>query len=246
MKDSEFIQLLNLYLDHEISPADAVRLEAAVQSNPARRRVYQQYCRMQKACKLLTSEFESEAATATPAKVVPFEDGAEAVPRRAMGGWYALGGFAAAAACVAIVFIGRGRQGAGAEATLASTVPAPAQVAPAAVAKTAVASIAVPAAPRSGLQRSSGLFAADTLLLANQTSAQAVLASASQADQSQFNWIKTLEIAPMQQQRVAVDELRFDVRPASLQPDGRALGNRTAVPTPGNDPQEMVILQFSR
>ena len=28
MKDSEFLELLNLYLDHEISPADAARLEA--------------------------------------------------------------------------------------------------------------------------------------------------------------------------------------------------------------------------
>ena len=30
MKDSEFLELLNLYLDHEISPADAARLEAEV------------------------------------------------------------------------------------------------------------------------------------------------------------------------------------------------------------------------
>ena len=35
MKDSEFIELLNLYLDHEISTADAARLEAEVQANPA-------------------------------------------------------------------------------------------------------------------------------------------------------------------------------------------------------------------
>ena len=39
MNDSEYIELLNLYLDHEISAADAARLEAEVQSNPARRRI---------------------------------------------------------------------------------------------------------------------------------------------------------------------------------------------------------------
>ena len=36
MKDNEFIELLNLYLDHEISQEDAARLEAEVQRNPAR------------------------------------------------------------------------------------------------------------------------------------------------------------------------------------------------------------------
>ena len=35
MKDSEFIELLNLYLDHEISAADAVRIEAEVMTGDA-------------------------------------------------------------------------------------------------------------------------------------------------------------------------------------------------------------------
>ena len=62
MKDSEFTELLNLYLDHEISAADAARLEAEVQINPNRRRVYQEYCRMQKACKLLAHDFACESS----------------------------------------------------------------------------------------------------------------------------------------------------------------------------------------
>ena len=53
MKDSEFIELLNLYLDHEISAADAARLEAEVQTHAAHRAMYQNYCRMQKACKMV-------------------------------------------------------------------------------------------------------------------------------------------------------------------------------------------------
>ena len=64
MKDSEFIQLLNLYLDHEISGADAARLESEVQTNAARRQIYQQYCRMQKACRMIAADFETEPASA--------------------------------------------------------------------------------------------------------------------------------------------------------------------------------------
>jgi hypothetical protein len=62
MKDSEFIELLNLYLDHEISADNAARLEAEVQGNPERRRVYRQYCRMQKACTLLANDFNGQEA----------------------------------------------------------------------------------------------------------------------------------------------------------------------------------------
>ena len=36
MKDPEFIELLNLYVDHEITSVDAARLEAEVAQNPAR------------------------------------------------------------------------------------------------------------------------------------------------------------------------------------------------------------------
>lgn len=60
MKDCEFLELLNLYLDHEIAPADAARLEAEVRSSPERRRTYVQYCRMQKACSLLAAEFAAD------------------------------------------------------------------------------------------------------------------------------------------------------------------------------------------
>ena len=52
MKDREFIQLLNLYVDREITADDARRLEIEVASSPERRKVYDQYCRIQKACQL--------------------------------------------------------------------------------------------------------------------------------------------------------------------------------------------------
>ena len=101
MKDSEFIELLNLYLDHKITAADAARLEAEVLQNPARRRVYQDYCRMQKACKILAQDFVEEAVPANP-KVVAFATARRAGSRT---GWILGGSFAAAAACVALVFV---------------------------------------------------------------------------------------------------------------------------------------------
>ena len=99
MKDNEFIELLNLYLDHEISPADAALLEAEVQRNAERRHVYQQYCRMQKGCTLLAADFTSD----TPA-VVALQPRTR---RAAFPNLYAVGGLMAAAACVAFVLLGR-------------------------------------------------------------------------------------------------------------------------------------------
>jgi len=43
MKDREFIELLNLYVDREISAEDALRLEREVATDPKRREVYDQY-----------------------------------------------------------------------------------------------------------------------------------------------------------------------------------------------------------
>jgi anti-sigma factor RsiW len=97
MKDSEFIKLLNLYLDHEISPDEAVRLEAEVARDPARRQLYRQYCQMQKACVVLASQFEA-AGTPPPAETL-----ADRTAGRSQAGLW-LGGLAAAAAFA--VFVG--------------------------------------------------------------------------------------------------------------------------------------------
>ena len=67
MNDTQFIELLNLYLDHEISPSDAARLEAEVQRNAKRYRVYREYCQMHKACALLSPAY----ASATTCPVIP-------------------------------------------------------------------------------------------------------------------------------------------------------------------------------
>src|SRR5471032_2854782 len=92
MNDREFIELLNLYLDREISAVDALRLESEVVADPKRREVYDQYCRMQKACTMLSLE-QVEASDLADRNIVNF-------PSRS--GW-SLGptalGLAAALAC---------------------------------------------------------------------------------------------------------------------------------------------------
>ena len=97
MKDHEFIELLNLYLDHEIGAEGAARLEAEVTNNLARRRIYRQYCQMDRACSQLSEKFEGAAPE--PARV--------ATPARRSWSWSAsvYAGGLAAAACVVVVAV---------------------------------------------------------------------------------------------------------------------------------------------
>lgn len=98
MKDSEFIELLNLYLDHEIGSADAARLETEVQQNPERRRLYRQYCAMQKACTELAVQYVDVEVPAP--KIASFS------PRRQA--WYPAA--LAAAACLTVFLFIRSRE----------------------------------------------------------------------------------------------------------------------------------------
>ncbi len=97
MKDSKFIELLNLYVDHQISPADVALLEAEVQRTPERRRVYREYCMMQKACSELGETFRGEATAPQP-KLVQFP------ARRNANSMPYFAAFGAVAACAAVVF----------------------------------------------------------------------------------------------------------------------------------------------
>jgi hypothetical protein len=99
MKESRFIELLNLYIDQQISPDDAALLEEAILQNPRRRQVYLQYCRMHRACTIVLDRSQSEnEVEATAGRVVAF-----AAPRRSHRGYYAAG--LAAAACVTLVAV---------------------------------------------------------------------------------------------------------------------------------------------
>jgi hypothetical protein len=96
MKESKFIELLNLYVDQQISPEDAALLEEEILRDLRRRKIYSQYCRMHRACGLALKQ--DQARNQAEEKVVAFAE-----PRRSHWGYYVAG--AAAAACVALVAV---------------------------------------------------------------------------------------------------------------------------------------------
>lgn len=148
MKDTRFIELVNLYIDRQISPDEAAELELEIQSNARRREVYHDYCRMHRATKLVYESFRAQAgedssrANYQPGSIARIQ--ARARQRRAR--WmYAAGGLAAAA-CVAFVFmVGRGPSPVAAAPEMLASAPASARVESVArvAAKPDVASVAV-------------------------------------------------------------------------------------------------------
>lgn len=237
MKDSEFIELLNLYLDHEITAADAARLEAEVQINPARRKVYQQYCRLQKACKVLAADYattESGAAAEAGKKVVAFDAAvatAAAERSQRVRGLYSFGGLAAVAACVAFVLVNRGTPNAATEQAVVAApstmavAPAAPVAAPSPAVRGGIVSVAGNRAPSPRVQPT---LVSEQLFLSN-SSTNALLTAAVQDSAKQLDWIANLQLAPLSQ-RLHVEELRFDARPATLRPEVRTLGEPQAQP----------------
>ena len=102
MTHEKFIELLNLYLDGELPPSEASALEREIHANVARRRIYRQYCQMQKACGALAERFREEASPAAQ-----FRSGAVVeLTRHAGGDWFrsiALVASGALAACAVFV-----------------------------------------------------------------------------------------------------------------------------------------------
>ena len=214
MNDSEFIEYLNLYLDHEITAADAARLEAEVQRSPERRRIYRDYCRMQKACTVLAKDFNDEAASAAAQERGPLEVVGARRFSWGTGVWGAAGLFAVAA-CVAIVFIANRKPG-------ASPVGRPVVSAVAPELETGVIvgrseniaaqasfarSVTVPVSRRSELQPglAPGSLSLGTRIAGGESPAEGSLPA-------QFDWLSSLQIAPMQ--RIQLEGFRFEARPA--------------------------------
>lgn len=147
MKDQRFIELLNLYIDRQISATETAELEAEIQENPKRQAVYRQYCKIHSATKLVYASFR---ANATEQPVLPSDRTGvvelfEAKRRKNHFAYYA--GGLAAAACLAVVFV-RYNSAANADnaATIAqtevrATVAAPA---PMAAAPVVIATVAEP------------------------------------------------------------------------------------------------------
>jgi hypothetical protein len=195
MKESKFIELLNLYVDHQISPAEAELLEAEVKANPERRRVYREYCQMQKACTVLAENFRTDAPGTNP-KLVEFK------PRRTIGAAAYVAGLMAVAAAVAVVFTARSRH---VESIAATTPKVQAQVAVAVAPVTAARPALQPAfGPHVLTLREPGVDLAD---------------AANSSEPAAFgDWMSSIQFSSMP--GASADDLRFDAR-ASLQSDAR-------------------------
>ncbi|HTZ21127.1 MAG TPA: hypothetical protein VMC06_09615 [Opitutaceae bacterium] len=243
MKESKFIELLNLYIDQEIGPAEAELLEEEIQRDPARRRVYLQYCRMHRASAVLFESFRAEnipaggklaeAARAASAKVVAFPTPAPRRPTR----WIYAAGLVAAAACVAFVFvrrpaIDRSRPGDGALLTQTVTVPARSITAPPSAVTPATYAPAVAPMTR---REFTPVFVAHTLTPPETSNPAALLAT----NRNTLEWMQRIQLSPVQ--NLALENIVFGTPPAQSQ-DQRTY--RSSLPVQGN--VDKVSFEFQR
>lgn len=234
MKESEFLELLNLYLDHEISTADAARLEAEVQSNPARRAVYRDYCRMQKACKMLAADLQVESAedraVSGRGKLVA-GDASASRPTRPIG-IYLAASTALAAACVILLLTisskpGNGNGGGQPTPSLAGVSENP----------PAGRLVTGPSSGQRGLVAASKLSAERAGARVTLVGTPLVLSGGNQVElaapvavsdaDDQLAWVRNFQLVSMQE-RKKLEEFRFEVAPATLRPEARPLGGRPA------------------
>ena len=139
MKDQRFIELVNLYIDRQITVSEAAELEGEIQANTGRRAIYRQYCQMHQATRQVYESFRApvaagqESSPAANRSVVAHFD---RQPRHSRSRWAYYAGGLAAAACLALVFVRlNDRQPATAASLMANMGKlAPAKAAPAPVA----------------------------------------------------------------------------------------------------------------
>ena len=227
MKESEFVELLNLYIDHEITGEDAARLEAEVASSPERKRTYQQYCRMQKACSVLAERYR---------ETVPESDRAE-VREPARGGWPSgfYGAGLLAAACLTVLAVVRLHPPGGVKTDLAQVASGPAAIAMAPV--SAPVEVRAAAAPvyRDQLQPVVDLH--DLALTGDNAGADALLTANQNA---MFAWMAAVQMAPVQ--RTTLNRQIFTAPAALRNPDSNPM-RRYSNP---QAPVEMAAFRFQR
>jgi hypothetical protein len=241
MNDSEFLELLNLYLDHEISAADAARLEGEVQHNTQRRAVYREYCRMHKACTLLTADYQVEEARvgqgAGSRKVVAFD--ARSTPRSRGIGNYLAASVALAAAGAVLIFVGRGimpahnfpQEGGAATVAIQPAVDfGSKQTGFALGSENSGPRGLVAAIGRQGREdgRKEGTLVSESLVLSGSKQAEVVLAVAVQQADDQLAWMHNFQLVSLEK-RNQLEQIRFEATPVSMRPDVHHLGGRTPV-----------------
>jgi hypothetical protein len=251
MKENRFIELLNLYVDQQLTAAEAAELEAEIQHNPAQRHTYNQYCRMQKACTLLfdqqcqdapSSSTLSRALVEADRKVVDFPERNNQWRQR---GFFAVG-LAAMAACVALVLV---RQTPVAKTTPVAMTPPAAVATPTPVAVAAAEPVAPADQPVSvplpdpQARTSRGLYSA-LLPVRNFVSMQVVSVKGETAVSSEekpdFAWMKNVELAPMRS--VSAEDLMAESNATMPEASHAYINNRSPVP----EMYEKAAFQFQK
>jgi hypothetical protein len=244
MKDSRYIELLNLYVDNQLTPGEAAELEAEVQRSPERRKVYAQYCRMHKACTLLF-EADRELAPKTAAAVVAIRNAGSDGETSRNGTWSWVGwkGLGMAAAAAMAVMVGTrflmNTDGTPSRDMARANTPSVAAVDPIPVVGQLLddprISTPFPAVGASGPELQSVLFAT-----AFRSSRDVDWAQRSEPN-SELAWLKEIRLPVLSTLRA--EDLQFEVRSAPLgQPDSPVFAGRRSF----QDNLEMTAFQFQR
>lgn len=217
MKESEFIELLNLYVDHEIAAQDAARLEAEVLGNPHRRLVYRQYCQIHKACSQLGDQFQVAMAPKAWEETLPNGGRNWTVAAAAMG--------LLAAACFTVVIVVR------------SHVPAP--LALASPSQAVALDRPSPVSPIASYRRElQPVVDMRSLSLDGGNSGSVVLASEAN-ENDPFAWMNGVRMGPVPS--VSIDQF-FRSNPVLLEPAKDTRRSASALQAP----VEMAAFRFQR
>lgn len=244
MNEERFIELLNLYVDHQLSREEAAELETELRSNPKRRNTYQQYCRMQKACSRLFEHERTQAPAslalvkalaAADRKIVGFP--MQSVWR---GRFVTISGFAAAAACVALVFMAQNKPAVDTPMAQSITVPAETKSAPIA----AVQPVTIPAAEQNVAAVTESERQYYSVLPARKTNSLHVDSSnlifAQSRQDRALDWMKQVDIKPLKLTKF--EDLNADGRTNS---DSNARVFLTRSPSVQEE-TEMTVFEFRR
>ncbi|MFT3780720.1 MAG: hypothetical protein QM790_01810 [Nibricoccus sp.] len=243
MKESRFIELLNLYVDQQLTAAEATELETELQRNPSRRRTYQQYCRMQKGCaQLFEQERQSAPATSKLSRALADADRKVVAFPNERSYWWRRGvyatGVAAVAACVAVMLVRQAptpgarqeisRPASGSAVAVSEPAPAPA----------AVQNVAIPPADPSTREMRKLYY---SVVPVRQFVPVKVVSTndqqLSEQDKLDFAWMKKVELAPMRP--VSAEELMAEANNRIHQPAATFLKSQQPEQQSGSD-TEMV------
>jgi anti-sigma factor RsiW len=244
MNERRFIELLNLYIDDQISPAEAAELESAVLAEPARRQTYEQYCRLYRACSLL-GEKERAQAPAYVAFARSLRDAERkiAAPRRPVWQTFAAHpafGATLAAACVAVVFVVNRQPSGLSDETegdnVAAVVETPAIAAtPVALAPTRVSAVPATVQVVPAKFEYQPAFAATGLGVVRNAREAEIAAT----DKEALEWMKRVDALPIAS-RVLADDSTFDS--SSLIHQDRVFRSRSGIQSNA----EFTAFQFQR